>query len=619
MKTPSTPMTHLRKALPLVVAAAMLAACAPAGMAPAPVAPAGITVVAGDGRLAATLQAEVTPAGGPAAQRRLLATVFNHTKASINHLVVELYEHGNNRLIKAVDVPAASLDHPIRFVGLVENRLYRVQTYAYKTTGTSQKISIDEAPWFTFDMGTNDRQNLTLPIRLTDVPFSGRASNNGLNVIDGGHVTSGEEFIRFGARLTPHCQVETLGDDHTSDFRDGPLSDPSVPARFNGMNDLVVVGDVIYVADTYNNRIRKIEDGIVSTLFGDGTARTALGPAATLDGPLASARTDHPVSIAADPDGNLYVLEQGTPMAPGTVDVQDLDGDGNTTEPAEVAWQVVRKIATDGTVTTIAGGWRDGSQPGSFAGRDLHFADPTDIAVDPSGTKLYVADFFNSVVEEIALDDVNYTGRVVAGQQNVNTGANDPVGTQASLHYPGRVEVDLNGDVLVLDANGGAGGEIRKIATTGTYPVTTLVGDRLVAADAFEVAQVDGRNGTFRGVGGIAVDAFGGILAFDIERDLDDPEDPAVDLIEAEEFNLLRRVGFDNTGAPVIETLAGDPANWAVDGQGWDPAFGYQGPDAAFGSGIGGMAFDADGHLYYIDKYANCIRRIKLLPPEGPA
>src|SRR5450432_3489312 len=81
-------------------------------------------------------------------------------------------------------------------------------------------------------------------------------------------------------------------------FADGPAGQ----ASFNTPSGLALdTSGNLYVADTGNNRIRKITpQGLVSTVAGDGTA-------GHVDGSAAQARFDGPIGIAVDPRGNIYV------------------------------------------------------------------------------------------------------------------------------------------------------------------------------------------------------------------------------------------------------------------------------------------------------------------------
>jgi sugar lactone lactonase YvrE len=67
----------------------------------------------------------------------------------------------------------------------------------------------------------------------------------------------------------------------------------------------------LYIADTGNNRIRKVTpDGIISTIAGTGTKGSSLS-----DGPATKAELDSPAGIAVDATGNVYVSDGGNNRA----------------------------------------------------------------------------------------------------------------------------------------------------------------------------------------------------------------------------------------------------------------------------------------------------------------
>jgi len=124
----------------------------------------------------------------------------------------------------------------------------------------------------------------------------------------------------------------------------------------------------LYVADTYNNMIRKITpDGVVSTLAG----MIAKGSA---DGKGKDALFSHPDGLAVDRKGNIYVADVGN--------------------------NKIRKITPDGTVTTIAGTRKRGADNGPL--KTATFNRPYGVAVD-NGGNIYVADYLNNVVRKISL------------------------------------------------------------------------------------------------------------------------------------------------------------------------------------------------------------------------
>jgi NHL repeat-containing protein len=141
-------------------------------------------------------------------------------------------------------------------------------------------------------------------------------------------------------------------------------------ASFNTPSALAIDADGnLYVADTGNNRIRKITtQGEVSTVAGDGTA-------GYLDGPVAQARLNGPIGVAVDANGNVYV--------------------------ADTYNDRIRKISPDGQVSTVAGagspGYADGDRGTSL------FDTPCGVAVTTDGT-IIVADTGNDRLRKVTPD-----------------------------------------------------------------------------------------------------------------------------------------------------------------------------------------------------------------------
>ncbi|HVU32134.1 MAG TPA: immunoglobulin domain-containing protein [Opitutaceae bacterium] len=198
----------------------------------------------------------------------------------------------------------------------------------------------------------------------------------------------------------------------------------------------------VYLADTMNDTIRKITPaGVVTTIAGSpGTqgSRDAVGTNATFN---------VPGGVTADSAGNVYVADSGN----------------NT----------VRKIAPDGTVSTIAG------TAGTFGGTDgtgaaARFTNPTGIAIDASGN-LYVTDTGNHTVRKITPAGVVTTLAGSAG----NKGTVDGSGATARFNSPTGIAVDPSGYVYVADTENHA---IRKISPAGT--VSTIAGTIGVSGSA---------------------------------------------------------------------------------------------------------------------------------------
>ncbi len=170
--------------------------------------------------------------------------------------------------------------------------------------------------------------------------------------------------------IYPNSQASTLAGTGVAGFQDGPL----LTARFNSPSGLCVDADsgIVYVCDFQNQRIRKIQNGMVSTLAGTGVA-------GYLDGPGSQAQFNYPRGICRDAQGNLYIAD---------------------------SWNHrIRKITPDGTVSTYAGGGSAmgvGSIGSLLDGQDTaaRFYTPSGITIDLQGN-LYVADAYNHRIRKI--------------------------------------------------------------------------------------------------------------------------------------------------------------------------------------------------------------------------
>ena len=258
----------------------------------------------------------------------------------------------------------------------------------------------------------------------------------------------------------------------------------------------------VYIADTGNHSIRKIaSDGSCSLLAGTGIAGFQNG-----DGSVA--QFDSPEGIAVDASGNVYV--------------------------ADTQNHRIRKIASDGTVSTVAGFGEAAFTNG--VGSAARFNEPTDVAVDAEGN-LYVADSGNVMIRKIDLSTSDnevstvselaglyvtsriqglavdtegaiYIAEPVNGEvlKRTSDGLITVLINSAELIVPGGVAVDAAGDLFITDR------DRHRVLRLGTDDVLTLVGG------------LDGYSGEDDGVGegarfnaptGIAVNAAGSIVVAD--------------------------------------------------------------------------------------------------------
>ena len=211
---------------------------------------------------------------------------------------------------------------------------------------------------------------------------------------------TGNHAIR---QITPDGVVSTRAGDGIAGSEDGPS------ARFNGPVGVAVdrTGRVI-VADTYNDRIRAISpDGSVTTIAGAGT------PGAE-DGPGGEARFDTPCGVCVDAKGNIYVADTGNGAirridSNGAVTTIARDTGTSPVRPVAIASSPdgrlyvtdergrVLEIDADGQSRTIAGmsiGFQDGTDA------DARFRRLAGIASAGPG-ELIVADAGNALVRTI--------------------------------------------------------------------------------------------------------------------------------------------------------------------------------------------------------------------------
>ena len=258
---------------------------------------------------------------------------------------------------------------------------------------------------------------------------------DGIAVDAAGNAYVADEYNDLIRRVSPAGVVSTLaGTAGVAGSTDGA----GTSALFNHPQAVAVDSTgAIYVADTFNDEIRKIvcagttaSTCTVSTLAGSTTAGHA-------DGMGTAASFNHPEGIAVDALGNVYVADS-------------LNNE-------------IREITPTGLVTTVAGSTVAGNVDG--AGTSAEFNFPAGIAIDSAGS-IYVADYNNNEIREIGRSEMVSTlaGSGVSGDAN-------GLGAAASFWGPMGVAVDSAGNVYVTDS---FNNQIRLITPGGA--VSTFTG-----------------------------------------------------------------------------------------------------------------------------------------------
>ncbi len=296
---------------------------------------------------------------------------------------------------------------------------------------------------------------LTAPARAQSYTFTPAVSTyapGGVAADSAGNIYFTTNFYHTVSKLAPNGAVTTLAG---SNYASGAVNATSTSAKFNFPRGLAVdsAGN-LYVADTNNHAIRKINPaGVVTTFAGSVTPGYA-------DETGSTARFHYPSGVALDSTGNLYVADTNN--------------------------HSIRKITPAGVVTTFAGSTIPGTSDGT--GSAARFNLPQGITADSSGN-LYVADTNNHAIRKISPAGVVTTLAGFIG----NAGFADGTGSAAQFSAPTALAPDGTGNLFVTDSNNAT---VRKITPAGV--VTTL-----------------GTSGQFNSPRGVAVDASGNLYIGD--------------------------------------------------------------------------------------------------------
>jgi sugar lactone lactonase YvrE len=196
---------------------------------------------------------------------------------------------------------------------------------------------------------------------------------------------------------------------------------PALQARFNGMHSLAVgPGDDLYLADTWNNRMRRIDPKTGRIFAFAGTGKRGFGGDG---GPALQAEFGNVYCVAFDrPKENLFIA--------------DLDN------------HRIRAInLKSGKVTTIAGNGQRGVPMDGVKGTESPLVDPRAVAVDSQGT-VYILERSGHALRQVDRDGII---RTVAGTGK--KGSSDGEALHAALNEPKHICVDSHENVLIADTD----------------------------------------------------------------------------------------------------------------------------------------------------------------------
>ena len=291
----------------------------------------------------------------------------------------------------------------------------------------------------------------------------------------------------------------------------------------------------VYVADTHNHRVRKVNTatGEISTVAGTGQWGFSGD-----GGPAVNARLDRPHGVALDAAGNLYIAD---------------------------TWNHrIRRVDPSGRIATVAGNgaaglWGDG---GRATDAPLHA--PYNVAADAAGN-LYIADTFNNCVRK-----VDASGRITAfagvgasGPFNGGFSGDGGRAVDAELNTPAGVALDAAGNVYIADT---WNHRVRKVDPSGG--IATVAGSGATGFGRGGYAGDDGPALSARldAAAGVAADAAGNVYIADWNNQRIRKVDAASGKIAAVAGSGAR--GYGGDGGPPLRAAMNRPQVVALDGNG---------------------------------------------------
>ena len=362
----------------------------------------------------------------------------------------------------------------------------------------------------------------------------------------------------------------------------------------------------VYFTDRNSNYIRRVSTGGTIGIFAGSATAGYVGDG----GPAVDALFNGPSGLAFDPAGNLYVAdtgnqrirkiatngtvssvagsgEQGYTNDTGPAIYADLNGpEGVAADSAgnlyiaDTLNQRVRIVSPNGVINTLAGtGFPGYSGDGGPANQAEMFL-PTDVAADRSGN-VYVADLGSSRIREVSNGIIN----TIAGSDSGTTPTPGQAAISIRFNGPTGVAVDTAGNVYFAEGTIGSGSEL----TTGDFRVWQV---------SQQIANAAAGNGleSYAGDGGLASFAL-------------------MNMPTAEAIDSAGNLYFADTGNHRVRQISRAGNIVTVAGTG-SPGFSGDGGPATSAQldEPMGVAVDGTGNLYIADSANN---RIRVVNPAG--
>ncbi|WP_439145174.1 RICIN domain-containing protein [Streptantibioticus silvisoli] len=217
-------------------------------------------------------------------------------------------------------------------------------------------------------------------------------------------------------KVTADGRIHTVAGTGTKGF--GGDGGPATAAQLDNPSGVTVDSTgILYVAELNNRRVRQITpEGKISTVAGTGTEGSDGD-----GGPAASAQLNRPRGVVVGRAGELYIADAGSHQ--------------------------VRKITSDGKIHTVAGTGTKGFSGDGGPATAAQLDNPFGLVVDSIGT-LYIADFGNNRVRKVTTDGKIST---VAGNGTKGFGGDGGPAASAQLNNPIGLALDRAGTLYIAD------------------------------------------------------------------------------------------------------------------------------------------------------------------------
>lgn len=300
----------------------------------------------------------------------------------------------------------------------------------------------------------------------------------------------------------------------------------------------------LYIADTFNHRIRKVNaQGLITTVAGNGEEGYSG------DGGMATAaKLNNPEGIDLDNQGNLYIADRDN--------------------------HCIRKVDTQGFITTIAGDSNEGYSGDGGMAIVAQLNDPVSVMVDTSGN-LYIADMDNHRIRKVDTQGIITT---IAGNGEEGYSGDGYTATQAQLNLPHDMALDVEDMLYIADTHNHC---IRQVDTTGI--ITTFAGNY---EEGFSGDYNTATMARFNDPESLVLDKQGNLYITDMDN------------------HRVRQI----TPQGIITTIAGNgEEGYSGDGE-TATAAELNNPE--------GIALDTQGHLYIADTHNHRIRKLTPIKPQ---